>query len=154
MKVITICNPYPYLIMLPESDGRHKRVENRTWPLYHRGPLAIHAGKSKAWLEEDEGNPGHDLYGIPLADLVYGAIVGVVDVIASVPYRDIFPFGAPKGLEWLATHEHCSGPHCHVYANPRKLPKPIPWKGAQGLFQVPDDVIAAAFAPRHAEARP
>ena len=45
MKALTICQPYPHLIMLGE-----KPVENRTWATSYRGPLAIHAGKSRQWL--------------------------------------------------------------------------------------------------------
>lgn len=34
--------------------------------------------------------------------------------------------------------------------NPRRFAKPIPWRGAQGLFDVPDDVIAAALTQDYA----
>ena len=46
MKAITISQPWAHLIVRGE-----KRVENRTWPTEHRGPLAIHAGKSLAELD-------------------------------------------------------------------------------------------------------
>lgn len=56
MKALTICQPYPHLICTPQSDLKdgdvRKRVENRTWGTSHRGPLLIHAGRSKAWLRE------------------------------------------------------------------------------------------------------
>jgi hypothetical protein len=52
----------------------HKRVESRTWGRTHRGPLLIHAGKSRRWL---------DSWDWPMPEgLVYGALIGVVDLIA------------------------------------------------------------------------
>lgn len=51
MKALTICQPYAALICLPSTDWRHKRVENRKWFTSYRGPLLIHAGKSRDWLE-------------------------------------------------------------------------------------------------------
>lgn len=30
-----------------------KRVENREWPTSYRGPLLIHAGKSREWLDDE-----------------------------------------------------------------------------------------------------
>jgi hypothetical protein len=45
VKALTICQPYAELI----ARGQ-KRVENREWPTRYRGPLLIHAGKSREWL--------------------------------------------------------------------------------------------------------
>jgi len=45
MKAVTIYQPYAELIARGE-----KRVENRSWRTDYRGPLAIHAGCSRAWL--------------------------------------------------------------------------------------------------------
>jgi hypothetical protein len=42
-KVLTVCQPYAEMI----ACG-HKPVENRVWWTFYRGPLLIHAGKSRA----------------------------------------------------------------------------------------------------------
>lgn len=145
MKALTICQPYPHLILLPRSDPRHKRIENRTWPLRHRGKLVIHAGKSRQWLDADT----LDEYGIREDDMAFGAIVGVATVTDCVPIEAVRRFashglGMRTGLRWLCTHPHASGPWCIVLDHVRRLQTPIPYRGAQGLFDVPDDLIAAA----------
>jgi hypothetical protein len=41
MKVLTIKNPWAYLIVYCGKD-----IENRTWETKYRGPLLIHASRS------------------------------------------------------------------------------------------------------------
>ena len=143
MKCLTICQPYPTLIFLPESDFRHKRVENRHyWPFSYRGTLLIHAGKSRAFL--DDVDSFHDPnYGIPLEEMVFGAIVGVVNLAGVVELLQggRVPEAARHRWPWLESHRHKEGPCCLILENPRKFAKPIPYRGAQGLFNVPDDLI-------------
>lgn len=132
MKAITICQPYAELIARGD-----KRIENRTWPTMYRGPLLIHAGKSRQWLTDD----GPDLdprenYGVPLAEMQFGAVVATarlancvkVDAIHSGKYNDIYP--------WAQNHEHAEGPWCWVLEQVVRLPQPIPYRGAQGLFDI------------------
>jgi hypothetical protein len=142
MKAITICQPYAHLILLPDSDEDHKRAENRNWPCGYRGPLLIHAGKSRQWMDEDDARFEKDL--------VFGAIVGQVDMVACFHIGQIHPDLSPPGIKlrplplefhWLRKHRHCSGLWCHIYANPVRFAKPIPYRGAQGLFDVPDEVL-------------
>lgn len=139
MKALTICQPYPHLILLPRTNPHHKRVENRTWPLRHRGELVIHAGKSRDWYHPE----GLTDYGIREQDMVFGAIVGVARVV-NVLHISSLPRLRGTSQEWLCHHPHTEGPYCIVLDRVRRLAKPIPWKGAQGLFDIPDDVIAAA----------
>src|SRR3546814_21116370 len=82
MKALTICQPYAELILLGL-----KRVENRSKPTRHRGPLLIHAGKSRDWLRivpqppTYEGCPAMSYdrtSGLYRADMDFGAIVGRV----------------------------------------------------------------------------
>ena len=93
MKCLTICQPYPSLIFLPEFDPRHKRIENRQyWPFRYTGTLLIHAGKSREWLDDVDSFSDPN-YGIPIEEMVFGAIVGVVHLAGVVRcYRaDAFP---------------------------------------------------------------
>ena len=141
MKSLTICQPYADLICLPDDDDRAKRVENRTWPTSYRGPLLIHAGKSRQWLRLG-------LYGLSEADLVYGAIVGVANLADCVSARDICSPGLDgeavnRRWPWLKHHQHASGPWCFVLTECRRFEKPIPYRGAQGFFDVPKDVVAS-----------
>jgi hypothetical protein len=137
MKTITICNPYPSLIFLPATDPRWKGVENRTWETLYRGPLLIHAGKSRQWLEGDN-------YGIPLTKMVFGAIVGIVEVVDCF-HAMLSRAASEKRHPWLAGHQHVEGPFCHVYGSARKFAEPIPYRGAQGMFNVPDELVREAI---------
>ena len=78
MKAITICQPYPELILRGE-----KRVENRQQNWKHRGPILIHAGRSRDYLRLNEKGTV-DASGIALAQMTFGAIVGVCDIIDCI----------------------------------------------------------------------
>jgi hypothetical protein len=124
MKALTICQPYASLICLPEADPRHKRIENRTWPTHYRGPLLIHAGKSREWLYNDYN----------LTEMPFGAIVATAKLLNCVTlesimlgrYDDIYP--------WAKDHMHAEGPWCWILGEVVALPEPIPARGAQGLW--------------------
>lgn len=130
MKAITICQPYSHLIVIGE-----KHVENRTWNTPHRGPLAIHAGKSRAWLNGDE----HDSQGRPH---VLGAIVATCTLVDCVRIEDIEAGRLDLRFPQLRNRAHCFGPWCWVLADVKPLAVPIPWRGAQGLFHIPDEAFS------------
>ena len=137
MKAITICQPYAHLIVTGA-----KRVENRTWPSPFRGPLLIHAGKSREWMLPEAF--------MPSKAMAFGAVVGVAQMSACVnvsgPQGDLRLDHLPPHLAWMAEHEHASGPWCFVLENVRRFVTPVEYRGAQGLFDIPDDVVAAAIA--------
>lgn len=135
MKALTICQPYPWLIFSGE-----KPVENRTWPTRYRGPLAIHAGKSRAWLDDDEeaefasaGDP-----------LVFGAIVGTCTLAACLRVEDIEAGKHDAEFPQLIGRAHCGGPWCWVLTDVKRLAEPIPYRGSQGLFDIPGGILPAA----------
>lgn len=127
MKALTVCQPYAHLLFTDE-----KPVENRTWPTLYRGPLLIHAGKSRAWLtdgdEERAAAAGHPL--------VFGAIIGRVNLVYCVRLEPLL-HARPE----LAENVHVNGPWCWVMEHPVRFAEPIPWRGALGLFDVPDEVL-------------
>ena len=129
MKALTICQPYAELIALLE-----KPVENRTWTTDYRGPLAIHAGKSRDWL-----GPG-DMERYP--DMAFGAFVAVGNLVACLRVNSITSSHDPKMIA-LAANVHTEGPWCWVLDNVRRI-DPIPYRGAQGLWDAPDDLFPAA----------
>lgn len=111
MKALTICQPYAELIMLPDDDDRAKRVENRKWPTNYRGPLLIHAGKSREWLDLDDAGEVDVRYGLPLSGMEFGAIVGVCKLAACfAPGVDPGEASARRRFTWLAIHQHVEGP--------------------------------------------
>jgi hypothetical protein len=138
MKALTIQQPYASLIVGWEGIDPHdvKRVENRVWATGYRGPLLIHAGRSTHWLHTWEGTTPPDM---PM-----GAILGCVDLVGckSIASINTTPDSSPDG--WLKYHVHASGPYCWILRRPRRLLKPIPYGGRQGLFEVPEEILAAA----------
>ena len=137
MKALTICQPYASLIARGE-----KRVENRTWPTSYRGRLYIHAGKSREWLSSDVDEEGEN-YGIPLAQMPFGAVVAVATLADCVHIDKVGKGMTGQRWPWLAEHEHTSGPWCWILANVTPI-GPWPWRGAQGLFDIDDEELDRA----------
>ena len=128
MKALTIRQPYAHLIVIGE-----KRVENRSRQTVYRGPLLIHAGKSRSWVVNG------DLQRYP--DMVFGAIIGRVELVECLRLIDIHNGNLPLQLAWVRRHRHTEGPWCWVLEQVQRFPRPIPWRGNRYLFDVPDDVI-------------
>jgi hypothetical protein len=112
MKALSIKQPWAALIV-----SGIKPVENRSWATSYRGPLLIHASKR----HDHEANVRLDA-----THLVHGAIVGIVDLIDIVTAHP---------------SPYFTGPYGWVLANPRRIEPPIPMRGQQRLFDVPDDLV-------------
>ena len=134
VKALTVCQPYAHLIAIGE-----KRVENRTWGTHYRGPVAIHAGRSWAWMRagDAEHYPG----------MAFGAVVAVAELAACLHICDVRAGRAPDGFEWVARHAHTEGPFCWVLGRVERV-GPYPCGGAQGLWdaELPMDMLRAAEA--------
>ncbi len=132
MKALTICQPYPRLILAGQ-----KHVENRTWPTNYRGPLAIHAGKSRQWLNEDDIDSAAAA-GDPL---IFGAVVAVCTLADCVRVGDIEAGRLDARFPQLRNRAHCFGPWCWVLTDVQRLAVPVTWRGAQGLFEIPEAAL-------------
>ena len=128
MKAITICQPYAELIILGV-----KPVENRTWQAGHRGPLLIHAGKSREWMDTVDYCDR-----VSLGEMDFGAIIGVVDLVKCFSLAYLRSTNCDDKYRHLGTHKHASGPFCFVLENPRRFTPAIPCRGMQGLWDVPE----------------
>lgn len=140
MKALTICQPYAELIARCDvretwPDHLRKPMENRTWCTSYRGPLLIHAGKSRAWLGDDDEDAA--LYSVNVSTVAFGAIVAEAELYDCLAVEKL-----PADL---AANEHANGPFCLLVRNVRRLPEPIPYRGAQGLFDIPESVLAGAL---------
>lgn len=124
MKVLSIHQPWAHAIMHLGKD-----VENRTWPTSYRGLLAVHASKTMSSYDRQLPAEWEDqlLTQLPRReDLVLGAILGVVDLVMCTR-ETVFSVWAENDWKW-------------VLANPRILKAPIPFRGQQGLFDLPQEV--------------
>ena len=139
IRALTICQPYASLIIgwegMAESD--RKLVENRPRPCLPPVPfpLLIHAGKSRKWLDTYDG-PVPD-------DMPFGAILGRVIVVGCIRPQHI-ESEATDRWQYLRGHQHVEGPYCFVLQVPVRYEAPIPYRGAQGFFGVPESVIGGA----------
>lgn len=130
MKAITIHQPWAWAI----AAGK-KTIENRGWATNYRGPLLIHAGKSRKSL--DQGRRFIERLDIEMPaddELPFGAIVAVVRLVACV------------SLERLCGDSFAEGPYCWKLADARPV-EPSPYTGEQGLFNVPDEIVRRLVSP-------
>lgn len=133
MKALSVCQPWAWLIV-----HGYKRVENRTWRpgKKYRGPLLIHASRSRAWL-------GDVMLGSSLRQLVpslpaldeydHGAVVGCVELVECftiAEYRELWP-----------RDRFASGPYCWMLDSPRAFDTPITLPGRRMLFELPDSIL-------------
>ncbi len=125
-----------------------KTIETRSWPTRYRGPLAIHAAKRLMTREEKGLIYLWACRGLVPAEwidepLPYGAILAVVELVGCIQTEDTFP-----GPREEAFGNYGPGRWAWITRNLRPLPKAIPYRGAQGLFEIPDSImsIAAEFA--------
>lgn len=112
MLALTICQPYAELIARGE-----KVIENRTWPTNYRGRIAIHAGKSRDWLEEGDEQA--------YPDMPFGAVVATAELYDCVRWESL-----PDDLK---ENIHANGPWCFLLRDIRRL-DPIPCSGKQGFW--------------------
>ena len=156
MKAISIWQPHASLWL----SGR-KRYETRSWPLPRSligQRIAVHASKSMEDLRDfaeyladlrDGGGDCDPLVRVYLdtlatlgfrtfGDLPRGALLGTLIVDAALPsasLEDPGPFGnfAPGRYAW-------PGRDATLFS------RPVPYRGQQGFFDVPDELIARAAA--------
>jgi hypothetical protein len=128
MKALSVCQPWAWAIV-----HGIKTVENRWRPTRHRGPLVIHASRSRRYCRGDYSELLPDMP--PWEHLDFGALVGVVDVVGCVPLGDVG--GDPFAV----------GPWCWLLANPRRI-EPINFKGQVCPFPVPRKLVVPLRKPR------
>jgi hypothetical protein len=131
MKALSVCQPWAWAIV-----HGVKTVENRWRPTSHRGPLVIHASRSRRYLGQDYTDllPGLP----PWEQLDFGALVGVVEVVDCVPVAEVE--GDPFAI----------GPWCWLLAQAGRI-RPVPFKGQVGLFTVADQLVVP---PHHCRISP
>lgn len=142
-RMLTLWNPWAALVAIGA-----KGVETRHWATDYRGPLAIHAAKTKEHmanlhpamveaLKEDgysfdpvlgwtKGCPFEDSY----EELPFGAVVCVVDLVDCIATEKLMRDGK------ISTYEahfgnYAAGRFGFVLENPRRLKKPLPYRGSQ-----------------------
>lgn len=142
MRVLTVRQPWAGAII-----HQGKNVENRTRNIAgdYRGPVAIHAALRHDYSAVDDliARTGHlsphNTYG-------YGAIIGVVDLVAVHAVDEV---GCMAAIDlcsrWADT---ALGMHHLRFENPRALDQPVSYKGALGLRKTQFEVVGDWLAER------
>lgn len=161
MRAISLWQPWATAIAVGA-----KRVETRHWPTAYRGPLVIHAAKrlvkdeliyyACAWTWCGALRPIGLTMGNskPLWELLpFGALVATCDLVDCRPtdsftQAELDASRMPEGetsdtYRWTERHmgNFEIGRFGWVLDNIRPLRWPIPFKGAQGFFNVPDELF-------------
>ena len=145
MKVISIRQPWAWLIVRPDLTGRARReaahkhelkdVENRSWRTHYRGPLLIHAAKGMTRIEyevaQDTLRVGGPIIELPpFGEMQRGGIVGRADLIDCIP------------PERRASWWHFDGDFGFLLADV----KPLPFRQCKGALGIFDIKLADHFA--------
>lgn len=138
MKALTIKQPWASLIALGE-----KKFETRGWKTDHKGPIAIHAGKTINKEAYEDFAPILKKHGLTSADnLITGKIIAIANlvechkVISEDQVDDIAITTGPQisGLEyWLG--DFSANRYAWELNAVKHLPKPIPAKGQLSLWE-------------------
>lgn len=135
MLALSVRQPWAWLIV-----HGPKNIENRTQRAHYRGPLLIHASKGMTQEEYQHACEYAEHYGVmPPApgELVRGALIGRAKLSGVLgpsqnPHR---AWHMPNAYGW-------------VLDDREPLERPVPWRGNQGLFQVPPSALDSEASVR------
>jgi hypothetical protein len=167
MRALSLWQPWATLLV-----GGRKRIETRSWPLKHRGPLLIHAAKKwnadlSALCVREPFKDALECLGVfhvnPFTQppgLPFGAIVGRVNIVGCVligmtrTHYDTVPgaemvlghgdYTVPPDEPERAFGDYTPGRYAILCDDPVRFAEPIPFAGHQGLFDVPDGLLESA----------
>lgn len=146
MKALSLWQPWASLWLSPA-----KIHETRSWRLHHRGWLLVHAARK---FERDVGpeltaildgqfGPGW------AARLPVGALIGLVHIEACATTVSVYPRRAvelvpePEPVADFWCGDFRPGRFAFRRSEFRVFDRPVPWRGQQGVFEVPDAVVPA-----------
>lgn len=150
MKAITLTQPWATLV----AKGG-KSIETRSWKTNYRGPLAIHA--AKGFPQEARALCGQEPFRFflyPNCLLPRGVIVATCELVTclfipgaqtkiSFPYRhDSMTVELPPREPEFSFGDYTQGRYAWILINIKPLDRPVPAKGALGLWEWSEPVVA------------
>ena len=137
MRTISLWQPWASGIALGL-----KTYETRGWSTKVRGPVAIHAAKRWTPDVRSAASGMADRFAIAeLADPPRGAIVAIAELTEVHPTENLRE--DLSEIE-LAFGNYADGRFAWSLENVRALEEPIPFRGGQGFFSVPDELIGSS----------
>jgi hypothetical protein len=138
MRAISLWQPWASAVALGV-----KRVETRHWSTNYTGPLVIHAAKRWTRAEREFAQIEHTLGRLP-PRLPLGALVATCTLMGCRLTQDV---SHQLGSIERMYGNYDAGRFAWFLTDIKPFSEPIPWKGAQGFFNVPDDVCTALQRP-------
>ncbi|MCK9496521.1 MAG: ASCH domain-containing protein [Dehalococcoidia bacterium] len=133
MRGLTITQPWAEAV----ASGI-KEWETRSWRTAYRGPVAIHAAKGFPRDAREFAEVERALGRMPTR-IAVGAIIAVADLTSIRPAEEV-------ALEVSAIErlygDYTPGRWAWHLKNVRRLPEPIGYRGALGLWMLDADTIA------------
>jgi hypothetical protein len=139
MKALSLWQPWALLTVLGA-----KKIETRSWGTRYRGPLLIHAAKT--FRKADRLLCLREPFAKALVDptrqtFARGAIIGRCDLV-DVRFMGLgFEF-PPEPERSFGLYE--LGRYAWMFKNVVRFKQPIPYRGGQRIFNVPDELIREA----------
>jgi len=142
MRAISLHQPFASLWLSP-----HKLHETRHWLTNIRGPVIVHASKK---IETEVSDRVDFLcrsrFGTNWrTDLPRGALLGQVHIIDCLRAENIYPVQPSTDDDFACGHFKFGRYGWRRAAEYRIFERPILFKGKQGFFNVPDELIAGAM---------
>lgn len=133
MKALSMTQPWAQALF----NGL-KHYETRSWSTNYRGLLIIHAAKNFPKYAREFAATERAL-GRGDSRIPGGALIGKVELVKIWRVEELI--GRLSGIEHLYG-DYSPGRYAWEFVNPVLFPEPIPLKGALGLFNVDDSLIA------------
>lgn len=164
VKAISLWQPHASAVAVGA-----KLIETRHWATNYRGPIAIHAAKRKVveellyylscnhWIGAlhslgwRQGKEGMADWGLPFQAIV--ATANLVDCKRTTAFteEELNSLRRPSGAvddahAWTEAQmgDFSEGRFGWVLADVKPLTRPIPYRGRQGLFEIPAEVLSIA----------
>jgi activating signal cointegrator 1 len=144
MKGLSLTQPWASLVAIGA-----KSIETRSWATAYRGPIAIHAAKAmpracRAFAYADPAGQVLTAAGIRLGgdcrNLPKGAILAVARLTGIARTEEIIAMSHGLLRHELAFGDYAPGRFGWVLTDVRRLPVPIPCKGALGVWDLPIEI--------------
>jgi hypothetical protein len=150
MRGLTLWQPWAQGIALGL-----KEIETRSWATWYRGPLLIHA--AKRWTRAEIDDQARLVHAARADCTVYesqvlafekrpplGCVVALAMLGDCLSTETLIRINVPA-LE-RAFGDYSPGRFGWFLENVQALPEPIPWPGAQGLWDVPPELEQRVLA--------
>jgi len=139
MKALSLWQPWAFL-----WSHSPKCYETRHWYFSYRGELVVHAAKrwtseERLYCEQPVFAEALKRYGCFVDKMPLGCALGIVNIVDCVKITESFINEISE--EEYAFGNYTPGRYAIIADTFKPFATPIPMKGAQGLFDVPADMV-------------